>query len=320
MKLKKSLIIAIFISLLLLIFYSKEFSRINNEKKSELIRIGYLQNDLHQLSLWIAKEKQWFDHNNVTIETRVYKNGAYLMDGFAANEIDIGYLGIAPAIIKSTNAKIPIKILAQVNNEGSAIISSKNITSLEQLKGKTIAVPGFATMQYFLTLKVLDSVGLKEEDVFFISTGSPAQMELQLSTGHIDAMVAWEPYVQSTIEKGNNVLYYSEDIINHHPCCVLAARNDFLNKNVNMSQIVLDIHKNATQFINDYPEQSAELFANDTGYDKKMILDAMNHIEYTTQLSKPLTREYIDFLRDKGKIVNVSTEDVLTNIFIDGLS
>ena len=44
------------------------------------------------------------------------------MDAFGAGDIDMGYLGIAPATTKRLNLSIPIVILAGVNNEGSAIV------------------------------------------------------------------------------------------------------------------------------------------------------------------------------------------------------
>ena len=90
------------------------------------IVIGYLEADLHHLALFVALERGWFEEEGLRISTRVYSNGMSEMDGFKANEIVIGYLGIAPALIKKINANIDITVIAAVNVNGSAIIVGKD--------------------------------------------------------------------------------------------------------------------------------------------------------------------------------------------------
>ncbi len=72
------------------------------------IRIGYLSKDLHQLALQVALENGLFDRENITVELVQYGNGALEMDGFLAGQIDMGYLGAAPALLKRINQDIII--------------------------------------------------------------------------------------------------------------------------------------------------------------------------------------------------------------------
>ena len=83
------------------------------------------------------------------------------MDGFEAGLMDIGYLGGAPATLKRINKDIKIQIIAGANNVGSAIVVSQDIKTLGDLKGKTIATPGFGTVQDFILRMVATEAGLE---------------------------------------------------------------------------------------------------------------------------------------------------------------
>jgi ABC-type nitrate/sulfonate/bicarbonate transport system substrate-binding protein len=90
------------------------------------VRLGYLQSDLHQLPLFVALEKGFFfmEGMDVIIEG-VFKAGPEEMTTFASGALDVGYLGAAPAVVAVGNIVADVKIIAQVNLEGSAIVIRK---------------------------------------------------------------------------------------------------------------------------------------------------------------------------------------------------
>ncbi len=123
------------------------------------VRLGYLNGDLHQFARVVAMNttlwggKTLFDVYGVHITSPApYPNGPGVMDGFAAGNIDMGYLGAPPAILKKINAGTGIKIIALANSEGSAIIATGGITTLAGLVGKTVATPGPGSIQHLLLL------------------------------------------------------------------------------------------------------------------------------------------------------------------------
>ncbi len=123
------------------------------------VRVGYLVGDLHQLAYKIASNAEvgggesLFEKYGVTVTDAPgapYGNGGIEMTHFGGGDVDMGYLGCAPAVLQHLNAGVNTMILAQVNNEGSAIIVANDIDSLDDLKGKKFGIPGFSTVQYFL--------------------------------------------------------------------------------------------------------------------------------------------------------------------------
>jgi NitT/TauT family transport system substrate-binding protein len=97
------------------------------------------------------------------VETKQFPNGVAIMEAFRLGELDAAYLGGAPATLKRINDDIEIRIVSGVNNEGSAIVVRGDINSPKDLAGKTVAIPGFGTVQDFLMRKVLSEGGLKEK-------------------------------------------------------------------------------------------------------------------------------------------------------------
>jgi len=135
------------------------------------IRLGYLQNDLHQLACFIALKNGYFSEEGLNVEVAgIFKAGPEEMSAFAAGELDVGYVGLAPATVAVANGTARVKIIAQANLEGSAIVTGKasGIRALKDLIGKTVAVPGYATVQDFLVRRSLTAANISVKSVNII--------------------------------------------------------------------------------------------------------------------------------------------------------
>ena len=117
------------------------------------IRMGYLQSDLHQLAAFVCLDNGLYKAEGVDVTVAgVFKAGPEEMSAFAGRNLDFGYVGEAPAVVAVANKVADVKIIAQANLEGSAVVVRKDsgLKSLKDLVGKTVAVPGYATVQDFL--------------------------------------------------------------------------------------------------------------------------------------------------------------------------
>jgi NitT/TauT family transport system substrate-binding protein len=134
------------------------------------VRVGYLLGDIHHLAFAVAKSsdagggESMFSQYGITVVDATgapYANGGSEMDHFAAGDVDIGYLGGAPAVLKHINSGINTVVLAQANSEGSAIIVADDIDSIKDLRGKKFGIPGFPTVQYFLLRMIAEQEDVK---------------------------------------------------------------------------------------------------------------------------------------------------------------
>jgi len=268
------------------------------------VRIGYLQGDLHQLAFFVAVEKGFLKDAGIDFDYIPYSNGVNEMDGFASNAINVGYLGAAPATFKRIRANITITIVATANAEGSAIVADidSEIISVSQLAGKEVAIPNFDTVQDVLLRIALSRYGLNYTSLADgnpVAPIAPATMPDRLNTHEFDAFVAWEPWSAAAVVNGyGRVIMNSSQIWSGHPCCVLAMRQDFISKNLDLVKKIVKAHIDATRYILD-SENYADVIAiakKWTGQNETVIAQAMNNIKFIYQPDREGVKEWLNYL------------------------
>ena len=215
------------------------------------VKIGYLPSD-HDAALFVADAQGKFAEKNITTELVQFNNGGDLMTAMASGEVDVGYVGIAP-VLSSVEKGVPVKVISSAQTEGSGIVVTKDsgITSAADLKGKSIATPGEASIQYVLLTYYLDQNGLSTDDLNISAMKVPS-MNDALKTKQIDGIITFQPYVSIAANSSDNVvLADSLTILPNHPCCVVVASDDFIKNHEDTVKDIIAIHENATKFIND---------------------------------------------------------------------
>ena len=217
----------------------------------DTVKIGYLPSD-HDAALFVADAQGKFAEKNITTELVQFNNGGDLMTAMASGEVDVGYVGIAP-VLSSVAKGVPVKVISSAQTDGSGIVVTKDsgITSAADLKGKSIATPGEASIQYVLLTYYLKENNSSTDDLNISAMKVPS-MNDALKTKQIDGIITFQPYVSIAANNSDNVvLEDSADILPNHPCCVVVASDDFIKNHEDTVKDILAIHENATEFINE---------------------------------------------------------------------
>jgi len=124
-------------------------------------------------------------------------------------------------------------------SQGSdAIVSSPDIESILDLRGKTVGVEYEDSFGHLFLLYYLEQVNLTEKDVFII-TVPVSEVAEKIESGEIDAGYVWEPYKNRAIESGLNVLVTSRNF--PVPLSdVLMLRGDVIRDNEEDVQNLID--------------------------------------------------------------------------------
>jgi NitT/TauT family transport system substrate-binding protein len=125
-------------------------------RSNTTIHLGLLSDDSHKLAAVVALTHDYYASVGLRIDIKYYNNGPALVEGFKSGEIDMGYCGIVPVLLKGINDGIRTTIIAAANDEGSALVVKPQgaVHTLSDLGGKTIAAPGSGTIQDLLLRKV----------------------------------------------------------------------------------------------------------------------------------------------------------------------
>ena len=124
----------------------------------------------------------------------------------------------------------------------------------------------------------------QKSPVYFSVVSPPTTMREQLKAGAIDGFIAWEPFNADAVENGEgSYLVQSGDVWPNHPCCVVAASNNFGDEDV--TKALVWAHIKATEFItnlsnHDKVVQYASEFTTKNSSVVEEALKTVKYIEY----------------------------------------
>ena len=257
----------------------------------DTVTIGYLPSD-HDAALFVADSQGKFQDTKLV----QFNNGGDLMTAMASGDVDIGYVGITP-VLSSISKGVPVKVISAAQTEGSGIVvsSDSGIDDVSDLEGKKIATPGEASIQHMLLTYYLKENGMSINDLKVSAMKVPS-MNDALKTNQIDGMITFEPYVTIAEKNGAKVLAGSQDILPDHPCCVVVASDKFLEAHPNETAKILEIHENATDFINENTDEAAGMLPKDIVNDVEVEKISMSSFPFISGLDDDYKQDVMDFM------------------------
>ena len=157
-------------------------------------------------------------------------------------------------------AGVPIKQIVQLDKSYGAdgLATRSDITSVKDLKGKTIAVDAPGTSPYFLLAWMLDKNGMTMKDVR-LATMAPQAAAQSFAAGQNDAAVTYEPYL-SVIRnqpKAGKILATTLD----YPMVMdtLGCTPTFLKEHPQAAKALVASYYDALEMIKQKPDKSNEI-------------------------------------------------------------
>ena len=264
------------------------------------VKIGYLPSD-HDAALFVADQKGLYEEKNISVELVQFNNGGDLMTAMASGDVDVGYVGISP-VLSSAAAGVPVKVISAAQTEGSGIVvtSDSGIKDASDFSGKTIATPGEASIQHVLLSYYLEQNGLSLDDINESAMKVPSINDA-LKTNNIPGAITFQPYV-SVADANDNIeeLIDSSEILPGHPCCVVVASEDFIKNHEDTVKDIIDIHENATAFINDNidagkTDEIVKLLPGDIVTDEKVEAESLESFPFISGLDKDYKSDVDEF-------------------------
>lgn len=280
-----------------------------------MIEVGYLPTD-HSAALLVAKHNKTYENNGLNVKTVQINSGSNIVDAVASGDVDIGYVGITPAM-QGISKGIPIKVVGSVNMVGSGIVVEPNstITSPADLKGKSIATPGVSSIQQVLLLYELQKYNITSEDVDLISI-NVYNIPSSLAAHKVDAYISYEPFVSLAPYEGiGNVLIYSNDIIKDHPCCVIIASESFIKEHPQELDKFLKIHQQTTEYVNTHPNETANIIDQELTTNIEIEALSLQHITFVSSVNKSFQNNVLKFAKIENNLGYLNTTLTANDIF-----
>jgi len=147
-----------------------------------------------------------------------------LKETYLANDLEATFI-LAPLAMSLREQGVPIKIVYLGHRDGTTMMVRKDsaIFRIEDLRGRTIAVPNRFSNQRLIIYKVLKERGMTIRDVTLVEM-PPPDMPAALYARSVDAIISGEPFMaQSEMDGYGRVLFMTKDVWPEFISCVLAV-------------------------------------------------------------------------------------------------
>ncbi len=296
-------------SLLIITLTAAGFTHAEAQDKPKKITIGYLNLVNAQL---VTKGLGLHEKAMPGIEFEWIKigGGGDMLRAIAGKQVDFGGIGNPPSAIGVTRG-LPIKGIFVLNMlgyvEALAVRTSKNIKSIKDLAGKTVAAP-FGSTTHYLLMTALRDAGVDASSVKMLDL-NPGDIALAWARGDIDAAWFWEPNLNKAVKDGGEILVDSGEMAKRgYPTWDIAVvMDDFAEKYPDLVVTFLKSECEAIDFWINNPDKTAEIIAKELSLP---IEDATRMMKGTEMVpcDKQLTAEYLGVPESKGKFADTLVE------------
>lgn len=152
-----------------------------------------------------------------------------LKEAFLSKYLQASFI-LAPMAMALREQGVPIKIVYLGHRDGTAMMVHKDssIFRVEELRGKTIAVPNRFSNQRLIIYRALKQRKIPIEDVTLLEM-PPPDMPATLHVKAVDAIISGEPFMaQSQMDGYGRVLFLTKDVWPNFISCVLAVHEDVI--------------------------------------------------------------------------------------------
>ncbi len=164
-----------------------------------------------------------------------------LKEALISGHIEAGFI-LAPLAMVLRQQGVKMKIVYLGHRDGTALMVRKDsdVHSIQDLRGKRIAVPNRFSNQYLLLFKVLRERGLSLKDIELVEL-PPPDMPAALYAKAVDAITSGEPFMaQTELDGYGRVLYLTKDVWPNFISCVLVVREDVIQNQRGLVQTLVD--------------------------------------------------------------------------------
>lgn len=256
------------------------------------VRFGYIADFNGASLLAIADEQGLWEKAGLDVETPVFTNGPLQIQALGTDDLDFGYIGPgAMWLPASGQAQV-----AAINSLGNAdrVIAQPGIDSIEDLKGKKVAVPEGTSGDMILTMALQDA-GMTIDDVEKVAM-DPSTVVAAFASKQVDAAGIWYPLIDTIQEQVPDLE-------------LLAENEDFSDTVAFPSAFVAN-----PKFTEEHPEATEKVLG--------VLREAMDfraeNLDETVQLTADMLKGDAEAFASDAKNAKYLTSDELTALTEDG--
>ncbi len=188
------------------------------------ITIGTTTSEVNSL-IFLAQDQGYFTRNGLSVTHKIYSSGLAAVEGMLKYEVDIA-TGSEFAFAGKAFSRKDIRTFGVINRSSVEYLvgrADRKIKTVADLKGKRIGVPLLSRPEFSLD-RFLNQRGIADSDVTLVNVPVHQSVDA-LASGKVDAVTAWQPYVNKMREQlGQGIVVWKTQ--DHQPSYTLLICTD----------------------------------------------------------------------------------------------
>jgi len=266
------------------------------------LRVGYLP-ITDAAPLLAAIDKGFFRAEGLDVATpQKYKSWDAIVRAFMARQVNVIHLLMPTTMWVRYGAKFPGKVVAWNHTNGSALTVLPEVDRLEDLSGRTIAVPSWLSIHNIVLQMLLARADLEPvlhagdatigDRQVGLKVMPPPDMLAALRDRTIAGYIVAEPFnAAAESQKVGKLLRLTGDVWQDHACCVVFMHEDDLARRPDWTQAVVNAIVRSQQWSNNNRRELAYLLSKDGSQYTPFSVDVLGRV---------LTTHDTDFYHQRG--------------------
>jgi taurine transport system substrate-binding protein len=269
---------------------------------------------------FLAQQKKLFQKNGLDPKFVKFESGPAQQSALSNGNVDIGELGVLPFVSSVANGAPNVGIMVSDDvskSNGMVVQPDSGITSVADLKGKTVGVPK-GSASYYGLLKALAKAHMSLSDIKFRDLQPPVLLSA-FQHKDLDAGWIWAPWLEKLEDMGGKRILVNAQVGAQSPS-FWTANASWLKKNPDAAAKFVKTMSEAAKMIDKDPsiaakpvaavldlsdEQALKLIKGDVYLTASEQADPSNKLGFasdTTQGVNPTLKEVASFLVSSGTI------------------
>lgn len=269
--------------------------------------------------VYIALENDFFEGVDVELVDTV-AGGATAVEMVSSGDVQ-GCLLSNMALCNAVNAGMPVIAVADIQSafneaplEEFYVRADSDIYSIQDLKGKRIAINLVKSSFHYTWLMELEKAGMSENDVDFIPLSFAEQREALLN-GMVDAIGLMQPYSgMARVDENCRQLYTAVDSFGERQFCEILLNTDWAQKNPEAATAFVSGISKAAAWVADNQDEAKQIISKYTGIDAEYIDNY--YFQPNAMVNMDDAEFWLEYMQiHEGVNPNLTVDNIATNAY-----
>ncbi len=273
--------------------------------------------------LHVAEEKGFFKKEGVDLKIQVIENDADKKAAVAAGKVQLTAGDVASDIMALESGVELVQVMPLCDSNGAdGIVATKDINSIEDLKGKKVAFNTSGGASVFMFNYLLKKHNMTMDDVV-VENMTSGDAGSAFVGGSVDAAVTWEPWLTNAKNTDFGKVLISSEETPGIIVDMLGIEKSFYEKYPKTVQKIVDAYLKALDYIKENPDECNKIMADSMGMTVEDFETSLKTISYydldsaKDYMSNGKVNEVAKFAQDLWLEMGLMTKEYDIDSYID---